>query len=196
MGVRIRSGRRRAAALVRPRWVRWWMVAGAGVLALTLGWSLRYLVFPQSDVPGPTDAVVLLAGAPETRLPVALGLATTGPGLLVVSAAGGQVNEPARALCDTPPRDVVVLCFEPERPQSTRTEARAIGDLVEERGWTRVTVVTSSYHMERARLLLGRCTDADLRLIEARPNISGPRWAFSVLGEFRGLAVAALDRSC
>jgi len=165
-------------------------------LLLATGLSVRFLVFPASDPAGPTDAVVLLAGAPETRLPVAVELARTGPGVLVISAAGGEVNGPSSSLCDSPPDHVVVHCFTPEAPQNTRAEARAIGALVAEHGWSRITVVTSSYHMARAGLLVGRCTDAEVLMVEARPVISGLRWAKYVTVELGGLAVAAVSPSC
>ena len=153
-------------------------------------------MFPSSDPIRPTDAVVVLAGAPETRLPVAVALAKKGPGVLVISASSGGVNAPARRLCTSPPADVVVHCFVPESPENTRGEARAIGDLVTEQRWTRIAVVTSSYHMARAGLLIRRCTDAEVLMEEARPVVSGLRWAKYVTVEIGGLAVAAVHRSC
>jgi uncharacterized SAM-binding protein YcdF (DUF218 family) len=190
-------GRRRLATFLAalPRVWRWAVAVTCGLLLVT-GLSFRFLVFPDSDPAGPTDAVVLLAGAPETRLPVAVELARTGPGVLVISAAGGEVNGPSSSLCDSPPDDVVVQCFTPEAPRNTRAEARAIGALVAERGWTRITVVTSSYHMARAGLLVRRCTDAEVLMVEARPVISGLRWAKYVTVELGGLAVAAVSPSC
>ncbi|WP_158545971.1 YdcF family protein [Blastococcus sp. TF02A-30] len=175
---------------------RTWVAAAAGGAVLVTGAALHYLVFPSSDPGLPADAVVVLAGDPEVRLPVALQLAGAGPGLLVVSAADGEVNAPARALCEAPPRDVVVLCFEPEAPQSTRTEAQAIGELVEERGWTHVTVVTSTFHMARADLLVGRCTDAEVAVVEARPRLSGVQWARQVAAEVGGLGGALFSDPC
>ena len=168
----------------------------ACLLVLVTGLSLRLLVFPTSDPIRPTDAVVLLAGAPETRLPVAVALAKKGSGVLVISASSGGVNAPARRLCTSPPADVVVRCFVPEAPENTRSEARAIGDLVTEQNWTRIAVVTSTYHMARAGLLIRRCTHAEVLMVEARPLVSGLQWTKYVTVEIGGLAVAAANRSC
>ena len=178
------SGRRKAA------------IAAACALVLLTGVSLRLLVFPAGDPAGPTDAVVLLAGAPETRLPVAIERARTGPGVLVISAAGGDVNAPARKLCDSPPGGLTVYCFAADPPQNTRSEARAIGALVSVHGWHRITVVTSSYHLARAGLLIRRCTRAEVTMLEARPVISGWEWGKYVAAELGGLAVAVVATSC
>lgn len=195
----------RGRGAVRPRassrWAplrrrRTWAVAAVCGATLVAGAAVRVLVFPSSDPGLPADAVVVLAGDPEVRLPVALQLAGTGPGLLVVSAAEGQVNAPARRLCEEPPRDIAVVCVEPESPQSTGTEARAVAELVEERGWTHVTVVTSTYHVARARLLVGRCTDAEVAVVEARPRMSGVRWARHVTAELGALGGALLSDPC
>lgn len=189
--------RRRWAAGIRSALLtrRTWVIVVTCALLLSAGLSFRFLVYPTSDPAAATDAVVLLAGDPETRLPVALELARTGPGLLVISAVDGGVNAPSVNLCGVPPVDITVLCFTPE-VSNTRSEARAIGELVVDRGWTHITVVTSSYHMARAGILIRRCTDAEVRMVAARPVISGMQWAQYVTKELAGLAAAAVHRSC
>ena len=64
----------------------------------------------------------------------------------------------ANRLCDGGARFRVV-CFEP-RPYSTRGEARAVARMARRRGWRSVLVVTSRYHVTRARLLFDRCVAA------------------------------------
>jgi uncharacterized SAM-binding protein YcdF (DUF218 family) len=174
---------------------RWrWLVAALAVVGLVSAVG-RCFVFPAAEPGGPADAVVLLAGDPETRLPVAVRLARAGGHVLVVSAASGEVNAPARALCRSAV-DLTVICVAPAAPAGTRGEARAVGALVAEQGWTRITVVTSSYHTQRAALLVRRCTDAEVRVEPVRPLMSLPRWGAAVGHETAGLATALVHRSC
>ncbi len=175
--------------------VRRWLIVMACGLVVTVALALRFFVFPSSEPLGRSDAVILLAGNPETRLPMALRLAEDGPGVLVVSAAGGEVNAPARALCDAP-SDLTVHCLQPATPEGTRGEARAVADLVNRYGWTRVTVVTNSYHVQRAGLLLRRCTAAEVQMAVARPAMSLVPWTLVILHETAGLVEAAVDRDC
>ena len=175
---------------MRKRWVLALAVAGALVVATVL----RLFVYPPTSALRPADAVVLLAGDATARLPLALDLARRGPGILVVSVAGGADNEPSRDLCDDP-GDLVVYCFTADGTD-TRAEARAVGELVAEHGWQRVTVVTSTYHAVRAGVLVRRCTDAEVQVAGARSEMPLRRWASAVVGESLGLGAAAVHRSC
>ncbi len=79
------------------------------------------------------------------------------------------------------PGDLGVLPYEvhcpPPDPDTTRGEARMIGALAKEKGWTRVIVVTSSYQLSRAGLLLGQCFDGELLSVPAQPQLSAFAWA-------------------
>lgn len=183
----------RLPTMRRPGLRRWWLLAVVAgvVLALLI---LRLFVFPSAASPGPSDAVVILAGDAQARLPLAVRLAEDGPAVLVVSAVEGEDNEPARRLCRDP-GDLAVHCFAPDG-SDTRAEARALGRIVAEHGWTRVTVVTSTYHVTRAGLLVRRCTDAEVQMADARAPMPIRRWGAAVVGEIGGLLAAAVDRSC
>ena len=174
---------------------RWLITTGCGLLLLT-GSAVRFLVYPPTDPVGAADAIVLLAGSPEERMPLALQLARDGQGVLAVSTVAGETNAPARALCGSPPRGISVVCFNPAEPADTRAEARALAEVVADQGWDRVAVVTSSYHVVRAGLLIRRCTDADVAMVEARPVISGLRWTRLAVREVGGLGAALGQRSC
>ncbi|CCH88124.1 conserved exported protein of unknown function [Modestobacter italicus] len=163
-------------------------------LALGVALALRLFVYPPTGSVGGSDAVVVLAGDASTRLPVATRLAADGAGVLVVSVAGGADNEPARALCSEP-GDLEVYCFT-AAGADTRAEARSLGALVAEQGWRRITVVTNSYHVVRAGILVRRCTDADVAVADARADMGLRRWASAVVGEAGGLGAAALRQSC
>lgn len=174
--------------------MRKWGVAGVAALLLVAGSIARFFVFPSTDSPPPVDAVVVLAGDAPTRLPVAVDLAESRSEPLVISAAVGTVNAPARELCEDP-GSLTVLCFAPS-PSNTRGEASAIGQLVAEHGWDSIAVVTSSAHVTRAGLLVGRCTDAAVHMVQARPSLSPSRWAHHVAHELGGLVESGVRRSC
>jgi uncharacterized SAM-binding protein YcdF (DUF218 family) len=72
----------------------------------------------------------------------------------------------ANRLCHGGSRRFRVLCFRPD-PYSTRGEARAVARMAAVRGWRSVVVVTSTYHVTRARLLFDRCVDARVRVTGA-----------------------------
>jgi len=58
------------------------------------------------------------------------------------------------------------LCFRAV-PYSTRGEARAIARLATAHGWRMVDVVTSQFHVFRARILIRRCYHGGLRMVGA-----------------------------
>jgi uncharacterized SAM-binding protein YcdF (DUF218 family) len=65
-------------------------------------------------------------------------------------------------------------------------------------GWRRVIVVTSTYHVTRARLLIARCLHRDFAVVAARPTASLPLWWWrkALLHEWAGLVDAELHRGC
>jgi uncharacterized SAM-binding protein YcdF (DUF218 family) len=50
-------------------------------------------------------------------------------------------------------------------PFSTRGEARTVSRLARERGWRSVVVVTSTFHVTRARMLFRRCYRGPLTVL-------------------------------
>ncbi len=134
------------------------------VLAVLVGaWlaaCLFLFVWPRADAPPDrADAVVVLSGDRNVRLDPGVRLVERGVApVLVVS---GALQDPrwlkARQLCRRGRvAEAKVICFEPV-PFSTRGEARAIGRLAREHGWHRVVIVTSTFHVSRARILVRRC---------------------------------------
>ncbi|RBY84518.1 hypothetical protein DQ241_17725 [Blastococcus sp. TF02A-30] len=79
---------------------------------------------------------------------------------------------------------------------TTQGEARAIGRLLDEHGWRSVTVVSSSYHPARARVLVERCTDAAVAVKAAHPQASVATWAQYIGHELGGLVEAAVQDAC
>lgn len=117
-------------------------------------------VVHHDDRPAKADAVVVLSGTKE-RLPVGQRLVREGYApLLVVSRSTHPKAAELRA-CRTG-----ALCFRAD-PYSTRGEARAIARLAAARHWRTVDVVTSQFHVFRARILIRRCYHGGLRMVGA-----------------------------
>jgi uncharacterized SAM-binding protein YcdF (DUF218 family) len=145
------------------------LLAAAVLVAAWLGACAFLFLWPREDSPRSADAIVVLAGD-ERRLDTALELVDRGVSrTLVISDPRDPDFEEAVALCtgtDERRRRLDVVCFRAD-PYSTRGEARAVARLARERGWRRVAVVTSTYHVFRSRLLLERCLDVDVAVTGA-----------------------------
>jgi len=173
---------RRALAVGLPLLAAWLVVASA------------LFVWPHDDEPimGRADAVVSLAGS-ANRLPVAQGLVADGVApVLAVSLDGSPNNRGSEELCRRPrPR---LVCFRADTI-STRGEARALERLARDRGWDDVVVVTSDFHVFRARMILERCYGDRLRLEGAPSSALWRPWHMAT--ETVKLALAlTLRRGC
>jgi uncharacterized SAM-binding protein YcdF (DUF218 family) len=123
-------------------------------------------IWPSTDSPGSADAIVVLSGGRNQRLDPALDLMRKGVAPVLVISGVGYDHKwyKARRLCADGARGFRVLCFNP-KPYSTRGEARGIAQLAKQHGWNRVDVVTSRYHVFRARMLVKRCYDGHVALV-------------------------------
>ena len=146
-----------------PRWLRRLLLVLL-VLAALAALSTWLFAFPRTDDPGRADAVVVLSGSNEDRLPRGLALVRNGVAPVLVVSDGART---VPALCGKR-RPFRVLCVRPD-PFSTRGEAEAIARLARTRGWHTVDVVTSRYHIFRARIIVRRCFHGDLRMISSTP---------------------------
>lgn len=102
------------------------------------------------------DAIVVLGGR-ANRLPVGLRLLHEGEGrvLIVFNATGSGEDEHVYVRPD---------------PYTTRGEARAVANLAREHGWRSIIIVTSAYHVPRARMIFRRAFDGELRMASAPPT--------------------------
>lgn len=142
------------------------------------------------------DAVVVLAGS-KARLPIALDLMRRHAANTLVVSEDSASRDPARyRLCNgARPRDYKLICQHAD-PFSTRGEARLAGDLALRNHWLSLIVVSSRYHLYRAKELFGRCTKATLIM---RGTDAGTWWykAAAVALEWAKLGRAAtFQRSC
>jgi uncharacterized SAM-binding protein YcdF (DUF218 family) len=163
--------------------------------ALVLIWAVLAVflfVFPHQDRPRHASAIVVLGGDSGKRVPVALKLAREGVApVLVVSDGAGADWAPARELCAHPKgRSFKVICFRP-RPFSTRGEAQEMKKMAAAHGWSSLLVVTSTYHVYRARLLFQRC----LKGQPVRLYVEGVRSGWLSLPLDAALETAKLGRA-
>lgn len=167
------------------------MIALTALAALALA-SVRLFILYDDDRVAKADAVLVLAGD-KRRLAVALELVDRGVApVLVISDGLDPRWTKANRLCRFGDPDRIV-CVRPD-PYSTRGEARLAGRLARERGWSSLVVVTSRFHLFRARTLLERCFDGRLDLVGA-PN-PGLRLPLSIALEWVKLGVATVRTSC
>ena len=160
-------------------------------------WAYAVVQTPRVDRAAPVDAVLVLGGlnSPE-RTQRALDLVQAGlTRTVVISTPRGYGDALAQRTCTSPPAGVDVVCFVPD-PSTTRGEARELRKLAGERGWTRVAVVTSPYHVSRSRMIVDRCFAGTTLMLTSDEHISLARWAWNWLYQTAGYAKAEVLRGC
>ncbi len=172
-----------------------------GIIAVLLAsWLVGcYVVIadPSVDRPGTADAIVVL-GSPtaEDRLGVALRLvdAHISTNLVISLFAEGQPLT-QRRYCNTPHAGLAVTCFRPD-PATTRGEAEHVRALAADHGWTSIVVVTSTYHVSRARMLFQRCFAGRLLMVGTSHGMSVGKWAHEYLYQTAAYVKAAIESGC
>lgn len=169
--------------------MRSWLLALTVLLAAFVALSARLFAFPAEHVPERADAVVVLAGQWERRLPVGQRLVRDGVAPVLALSEDTDSDWP-RHLC----RRRNVTCFQAD-PYSTTGEAEALAAVTARRGWRSLVVVTSDYHLTRARLLVERCVEADVDAVAAEEPFLG--WLHGAVWEWPKLVHAlAVKREC
>jgi uncharacterized SAM-binding protein YcdF (DUF218 family) len=152
-------------------------------------------VWPREDAPRRVDAIVVLAGGRKLRLEKGLALIRRHVAdTLVISDGRAEGWPEANRLCARGGPGFRVLCFKPY-PYSTQGEAQGVARLARARGWRSVAVVTSTFHVFRARMLFERCVPGDVEVVGARYKL---RYLPSALFWETGKLTYALtaDRDC
>lgn len=160
-----------------------------------VGASCALFVWPSTDPPRSADALVVLGpGRRGERLEEARSLLGRGIAPVVVvfrSRRPGHWPLEDR-LCAR--RGSICLRA---RPFTTRGEARIVGRLAAEHGWKRLLLVTSTYHVTRARLLYERCVDGKIDVVAANAAAGFRERSRLIAHEWGGLLDATLfSRSC
>jgi uncharacterized SAM-binding protein YcdF (DUF218 family) len=154
-------------------------------------------VRPDTDRPRRADALVILGpGLHGERLREGLRLMRQGFGrVLVVSKARDPNWTAADRLCSGDSRFQVV-CFR-AKLFKTRGEAQAVAALASRYRWHSFLLVTSTYHVTRARLLYRRCLAGRVDVVGANPHATLTEWASRLIHEWGGLVDAwAIARGC
>jgi uncharacterized SAM-binding protein YcdF (DUF218 family) len=131
----------------------------AVLFAVWLGAATALFVVHHDDPPAHADAVVVLQGS-KTRLPLGYRLVQEGYAPLLIVSRGSRLDL-ERRLCDGG-APIDVICFS---ATSTRGEARIVSRIAHERNLRSLNVVTSQFHVFRARRIFERCYDGDLRMV-------------------------------
>lgn len=167
------------------------------VVVVAVGLTYPLFVSPPTDEPGRADAVVVFAGADGERQQEGERLVRQGVAPVLVISDGGLADSDNADLCRERPADLHLHCLTPD-PATTRGEARAFAALAEREDWETLVLVTSTYHVRRASLLLDRCYGGQLRQV-ATPLRNDYRWETGrqLAGEWLAVGAAViLQRSC
>ena len=158
-------------------------------LAVFLGLTLYLFVLVRSDDPKHADAIVVLSGD-RKRLATGVRLFTSGVAPTLVISRDGRPWREADALC----AGRHVVCFQ-ANPYSTEGEAHEVGRLGRKRGWMNIVVVSSRYHLRRARMLFDRCMGRRPQVVAAKTTVLN--YLVDVPWEWGKLVYQlTLDRSC
>ena len=155
-----------AAADERRRWLRA-LLAAAALVAVAFSAVLFALVVVEPTDASPTgDAVIVHAGGRGERLETAQRLMDAGAApILVAMYLGTELYPDDTQLCGSS-EPYEIICPAPE-PITTIGEAQEIGELAEQYGWDDIVIVTTDYHVRRAKLLDDKCTDANIDAVAA-----------------------------
>jgi uncharacterized SAM-binding protein YcdF (DUF218 family) len=130
------------------------LVVGVAALLVFAAVTVRLFVWPDlPPLPPRADAIVELGG-PGNRDATALGLAQAGRAPVLAQSTVRRDAGTSRCLPPVP--GVTILCFHAD-PNTTRGEARYIGEMGRLHGWRSVIIVTTPDHAWRARLRVSRC---------------------------------------
>jgi uncharacterized SAM-binding protein YcdF (DUF218 family) len=149
--------RRRLRALI--------LAALLGLVATAVPMGL--VLFPHDDEPRSPDAIVVLGGVGQERADLGIVLSELYDVPLVLSSSATWFASQRGYRCSFGN----AMCLQRPFAESTAEEARDTLAFLDERGWDHVTVVTSSHHTARARILFRQCLDDRVTVVGApRPE--------------------------
>jgi uncharacterized SAM-binding protein YcdF (DUF218 family) len=174
----------------------------AAAAALLLAWIIGgwfVIVHPVLNRPGKADAILVL-GPPgaQDRFRKGIRLAKAGVAPTVIISVADKARWDQRGECRNTIPGITVLCFEPS-PATTQGEARQIAELSRIHGWHRIVVVTSTYHISRARLIVERCerpAGGSVAMVAAPGPVSVLEYAYEYAYQTAGFVKAFLSPGC
>src|SRR6185503_1011760 len=193
-----RSAQRAGRVTERGRtgWRRWLIRIGLAVLVVWLLGCYLVLVEPTVNKPAKADAILVL-GPPDVdgRAEAAYALARAHYAGTVVISVQSDLQQQVKGACRNQNPDYQVICFQPD-PGTTRGEAREIAELARSHHWRSVIVITSTYHISRARMIIERCLPGTVLMVAApgKPAIS--TWAKQFLYQSAAYLKAFAQPGC
>lgn len=175
----------------------WVVITVATVVVLFGAATARLFIWPAVARPTRADAVVVLGGGQRERMARALELMEAGVAPTLVHV--GQPTEPvAYEMCrNSSTQRFEVVCLRPTPVDNTRTGARAVARIAEQRGWKRLAVVTTTYHVTRSRVLFDRCFDGTIQMVGPHPPFRGLLLVKEIIQEWlASLHVVVIARDC
>jgi uncharacterized SAM-binding protein YcdF (DUF218 family) len=157
-----------------------WTLGLAGVAALLLAAAfvgLGHWLEAPAGTPSPADVIVLLGGDSKGRLATGVGLYRRGMAPWLVLAGDQGDGRPGPNRSSTPRLEYLLAAGVPrhaididDRAHNSREEAALTRELMRQRGWRRVLVVSDPPHMRRLSWIWARAfggADASYVLIAA-----------------------------
>jgi uncharacterized SAM-binding protein YcdF (DUF218 family) len=167
------------------------LIALTALVALFLVLTAILFVWPSTNAPRRSDAIVVLGGS-GPRIQKGLALARAGYAPYLVISVSDRADHPQ---CPTPPPKVSIICFIPH-PLTTQGEARAVARLARTHNWRQIILVPGIPQTTRARIRFDRCYHGTLLFDPASPGGLG-EWIHNVIYEWGALIKAlALQRGC
>jgi uncharacterized SAM-binding protein YcdF (DUF218 family) len=194
------AARERARRLRRPRLPRPVRIGLISLLALLLVWLVGgyfVIVHPKVNRPTHADAIVVLGSVHANgRLTTGFDLANAGlADNMVISVGVTDTKAMKQYACNRNIPKVTIYCFTPD-PGTTRGEAEQLRRLASAHGWKKIIVVTSTYHVSRARFVFRRCFAGTIEMVAARKGIGLAQWAYQYVYQSVGYIKAFTQSGC
>lgn len=162
----------------------------SGALLVALGAAVALV--PRTDRIDEVDAVIVLGGGGVERLTLGTSIAERHHVPTVLSAEGIAQGRRHGVRCNT----TRVRCIHPH-PVTTAGEASTMHALAQQQGWDRIAVATSSFHVNRSRMLFRQCFGDRVQVAGAPASAPAPvavhRGVREIIGQ---LAAVTVRRAC
>jgi hypothetical protein len=162
-----------SGALGRRRRRRW----RAGILVISLIGVLLLAVptmmvlLPYDDEPRSPDGILVLGGVGRERIDLGIELSESYDVPLVLSSSATWFANDRGYRCSLGN----ALCLQRPFAEGTAEEAQDTVVFMDEHGWDHITVVTSSHHTARARILFRQCLGDNVSIVGAPRAETIPR---------------------